>query len=157
MHYELDPEKPAIVYEIMLPKRMDYSSKLAEVLSCFFDRDRLRNLPPLKAEFDALPGPEERERLLDAIQEVITGYSIYEVDGRYATPEGPKDERTLVIRFIIHDPRVQGGMTKSLKKLAKTIVVHLVSKRFAEELGTEHEIWFLEFAAPRLQRWVRRD
>lgn len=156
MHYELDPEKPAIVYEVMLPKRMDYSSKLAEVLDCFFHRDQLRHLPPLKAQLEAL-GPAESEDFLTRIQEVISGYSIYEVDGRYGTPDGLKDERTLVIRFIIHDPTVQGGMTDTLKQLAKTIVTHLISKRFAEELGTEHEIWFLEYGNPRLQRWVQKS
>jgi hypothetical protein len=156
MHYELDPEKPALVYEVMLPKRMDYSSKLAEVLGCFFKRDQLRQLPPLKAELDAMPDPDEREQFITRVQEAISGYSIYEVDGRYGTPKGPKDERTLVIRFIIHDPRVKGGMTDSLKALAKNIVVHLISKRFAEELGTEHEIWFLEFGSPTLQRWVKK-
>jgi hypothetical protein len=157
MHYELDPEKPAIVYEVMLPKRMDYSSKLAEVLNCFFNREQLRELPPIKKELADITDPKVQELFLDEVQEVISGYSIYEVDGRYGTAQGPRDERTLVIRFIIHDPGTQGGMTETVKQLAKTIVVHLISKRFAEELGTEHEIWFLEYGNPTLQRWVRKD
>ena len=32
------------------------------------------------------------------------GYSIYEMDGRYLSANGPVDERVLVIRFIFYNP-----------------------------------------------------
>lgn len=156
MQYELDQGKPAIVFEVMLPKRESYISKLKEVLDCFFNKDQLRVLPPIKAQLDKLGTDEAKEILIARLQDVISGYSIYEVDGRFATSDGPIDERTWVIRFIIHDPKEKGSMRGDIDSLARNVIIHLISKRFAEELGTEQEIWFLEYGHPMLQRWVKK-
>ena len=37
------------------------------------------------------------------------------------------------------------------------MVNHLVAHRFAEELGVEEEIWFLEYARPSLAIWRKQE
>jgi hypothetical protein len=85
----------------------------------------------------------------------ILGYSIYEVDGGFSGKDGPVDERTWVIRLIIHDPRVETGTGSDFNRLAEAVVEHLIAHRFAEELGTEDEIWVLQYENCGLTRWVK--
>jgi hypothetical protein len=155
MPYRLDAEKPILVYEVMLPKKMSYASKLAEVLDCFLQKDKLKKLPQVITELDKQPSEDAKEEFLSRIQEVISGYSIYEVDGRFVGSTGLADERTWVIRFILHDPRSSNGMSGNFYCLAKEIISSLVTKRFAEELNVEQEIWFIQYGNSILQRWVR--
>ena len=37
------------------------------------------------------------------------------------------------------------------------VINHLVAHRFAEEIGVEDEIWFVEYGNPRLAIWRRVD
>src|SRR5438045_154119 len=84
------------------------------------------------------------------------GYSIYEMDGRYLSPEGPVDERVLVIRFIFHNARDDADPKTDFLAASMEVINHLVAHRFAEELGVEEEIWFLEYSHPQLAIW-RKD
>ncbi len=158
MSYQFMESKEALVFEILLPKKMAYASKLQEVMDAFISDDRVLEIPEIKKVAAILrkTGRRQRKFIIRRIREVISGYSIYEVDGRIATYKGPVDERTWVIRLIIHDPRNRRGMDKGFRTLANTIVQHLIGKRFAEELGTEDEIWILEYHKPQLLRWVKK-
>ncbi|MEM7397234.1 MAG: hypothetical protein AAF492_33350, partial [Verrucomicrobiota bacterium] len=99
----------------------------------------------------------ERRKLASRIKLFVTGYSLYEVDGRFMGSSGPVDERVWVIRLIMHDPESEEGIGPQFRKVAESIVEKLIGKRFAEELGTEDEIWMLEYHKPSLIRWIRKD
>lgn len=158
MKYKHMPEKLARVYEVFLPKKMSYASKLAEVLDAFITPDGVENIPAVKTVLASIQGTHAesiRKQFLDTLRKAISGYSIYEVDGRFNTDAGPIDERVWVIRFIIHDPDQPIGMSGSFLSTADAIITHLVSSRFAKELGTEEEVWVLRYDHCYLQRWVK--
>jgi hypothetical protein len=75
------------------------------------------------------------------------------MDGRYLSAAGPVDERVLVIRFIFHNPGGESDPRTDFLAASLEIVNHLVAHRFAEELGVEEEIWFLEYNHPHLAIW----
>ena len=84
------------------------------------------------------------------------------MDGRYLSPQGPVDERVLVIRFIfhnpaMHDPAEAPDPRTDFLAASLEVVNHLVAQRFAHELGVEEEIWFVEYHSPRLAIWRRDD
>ena len=99
---------PARMYEVILPKKLGYFGKVQEVLEDLFDEQAIRAVPFIQqsierrrrqsAEFD-------EEAWIKTLCQASRGYSIYEMDGRYLSPQGPVDERVLVIRFIFHNPR----------------------------------------------------
>lgn len=156
--YILLPAKPVLVFEVFLPKRPEYFAKLAEVLDSFLDVQRLRAVAAIRKIINVEKTTRgfDEEQFLKDISEVISGYSIYEVDGRFRGNSRPVDERVLVIRFIIHDPLVEGGMRDDLIERGKEVIRYLITRRFAEELGIEDEIWFVEYQNCWLQRWVKR-
>jgi len=157
MTYAFSEGKPVLVYEVFLPKKMSYASKLAEVLDSFLTESGVRTIPAVQKKLQELSTDAERQEFITQIRETITGYSIYEVDGRIASAAGPVDERTWVIRFIIHDPAVEGRIRGWFSSLAKQVIEYLIARRFAEELGTEQEIWFLEYERCRLRRWIKQE
>ena len=77
------------------------------------------------------------------------------MDGRYLSRNGPIDERVLVIRFIFHNPDEASDSGTDFLSASMAVVNHLVAHRFAQELGVEEEIWFLEYNQPRLSIWRR--
>src|SRR5690606_23551033 len=93
------------------------------------------------------------ERWVRTLSRACRGYSIYEMDGRYLSATGPVGERVLVFRFIFHNP---GGPDddpdprSDFLAASLEVINHLVAHRFAEEIGVEEEIWFLEYTTPRL-------
>ena len=101
----------------------------------------------------------DEEAWIKTLGRASRGYSIYEMDGRYLSPQGPVDERVLVIRFIFHNPDDEtppGPPGTDFLAASLEVVNHLVAHRFAEELGVEEEIWFLEYPETRLAIW-RKD
>ena len=68
-------------------------------------------------------------------------------------PQGPVDERVLVIRFIFHNPGQKDDAGGDFLAASLEVVNHLVAHRFAEELGVEEEIWFVEYNNPSLAIW----
>ena len=157
--YRLEGPKPARMYEVILPKKLGYFGKVQEVLEDLFNEDAIRAIPFVKK---SIARNRRRDPKFDEDGWVKTlflasrGYSIYEMDGRYLSRSGPVDERVLVIRFIFHNP--SGGSARQaggtdLLDASLEVVNHLVAHRFAEELGVEEEIWFLEYPQPRLAIW----
>jgi len=121
MPYKYSDSKPVLVYEVFLPKSMSYASKLAEVLDAFLTDAGVRSIPAVQTELKQLPNDKERDMFVRCIRDAISGYSIYEVDGRFSTSTQPIDERTWAIRFIIHDPRVEGGIRGDLLSFPPSI------------------------------------
>jgi hypothetical protein len=156
--YELVGPKPASMYEVILPKKLGYFGKVQEVLEDLFDERAIRAVPYIKqyikrrrresAEFD-------EEIWIKTLCQASRGYSIYEMDGRYLSPQGPVDERVLVIRFIFHNPANPSDPRTDYLASSLEIVNYLVAQRFAAELGIEEEIWFLEYHQPRLAIWQK--
>jgi len=155
MSYFLSEDKPVLIYEIYLPKKMSYASKVAEVLDSFFTQQRIRNIPAVAEKLQEIASGADRQRFIEWIVSTIKGYSIYEVDGGFSDGTRIFDERTWVIRFIIHDPSVDDGLGPDFRALSQDVITHLITRRFAEELGTEQEIWFLEYEHCRLRRWIQ--
>jgi hypothetical protein len=153
--YKLEGPKPARMYEVILPKKLGYFGKVQEVLEDLFREDAIRAVPFVKQ----VMADRRRDRNFDEDRWVKTlaqasrGYSIYEMDGRYLSPQGPVDERVLVIRFIFHNPGQKDDANGDFLEASLEIVNHLVAHRFAEELGVEEEIWFLEYNNPSLAIW----
>lgn len=157
--YQLEGPKLARMYEVILPKKLGYFGKVQEVLEDLFDEAAIRAVPFVR---ESIRRHKKADQGFDAEAWVKTlcrasrGYSIYEMDGRYLGPAGPVDERVLVIRFIFHDDgRGEAGQSELLAASLE-VVNHLVAHRFAEELGVEEEIWFLEYTNTRLAIW-RKD
>lgn len=144
--------KPAMIFEIYLPRKPRYRAKLDEVLDAFLSDEELRKVPGMSAYLRGnrrRGTPAEQLRL---IRQAISGFSIYDVEGRF---EGGIDERSWVIRIIVHDPRLTAGMTDGLRERAVDAVLYFISGRLAVELGTEHEIWFVKYEA-HLWRLIRQ-
>ncbi len=157
--YMLEGPKPARMYEVILPKKLGYFGKVQEVLEDLFNEDAIRAVPFVRQSI----AREKRNRGFDEEEWVRTlcrasrGYSIYEMDGRYLSPNGPVDERVLVIRFIFHNPGGEGDGRTDFLNASLEVVNHLVAHRFAAELGVEEEIWFLEYSQPQLAIWRKSD
>lgn len=157
--YKLEGPKPARMYEVLLPKKLGYFGKVQEVLEDLFREEAIRAVPFVQeAIAKNLADPSfDEDAWVKTLAQASRGYSIYEMDGRYLSPQGPVDERVLVIRFIFHNPGEQDGSKNDFLAASTEIVNHLVAHRFAEELGVEEEIWFLEYQNPRLAIWRKND
>jgi hypothetical protein len=157
--YELEGPKPARMYEVILPKKLGYFGKVQEVLEDLFSEDAIRAVPFVKktiAQNRRRDPNFDEESWVKTLGRASRGYSIYEMDGRYLSPQGPVDERVLVIRFIFHNPGGQADPKTDFLAASLEVVNHLVAHRFAAELGVEEEIWFLEYHHPHLAIWRKR-
>ena len=140
----------------ILPKKLGYFGKVQEVLEDLFDEDAIRAVPFVKqsiARNRRRDAAFDEEGWIKTLCRASRGYSIYEMDGRYLSPEGPVDERVLVIRFIFHNPGGEADAKTDFLAASLEVVNHLVAHRFAAELGVEEEIWFLEYNHPQLAIW----
>src|SRR3954452_9618647 len=157
--YRLEGPKPARMYEVILPKKLGYFGKVQEVLEDLFNEAAIRAIPFVRRTiterlrtdpgFDALAW-------VRTLYQASRGYSIYEMDGRFLNGAFPIDERVLVIRFIFHDADDHADPRTNILAASLEVVNYLVAHRFAEELGVEQEIWFLEYPETRLAIW-RKD
>jgi hypothetical protein len=159
--YQLEGPKPARMYEVILPKKLGYFGKVQQVLEDLFNESAIRTVPFVKQSIRRGrrrdPGFDE-EAWIRSLSRAVRGYSIYEMDGRYLSPNGPIDERVLVIRFIFHNPTgVETKPGTDFLPASMEVVNHLVAHRFAAELGGEEEIWFLEYHNPQLSIWRKSD
>jgi hypothetical protein len=156
--YSLEGPKPARMYEVILPKKLGYFGKVQEVLEDLFKEDAIREIPFVRetiARNRRRDAGFDEEAWIKTLGRASRGYSIYEMDGRYLSPQGPVDERVLVIRFIFHNP---GDEAKpDFLEASLEVVNHLVAHRFAAELGVEEEIWFVEYHQPKLAIWRKSD
>lgn len=156
--YSLEGPKAARMYEVLLPKKLGYFGKVEEVLEDLFHESAIRKVPfvtrTIARNIAADPNFDEHA-WVKTLCSASRGYSIYEMDGRYLSKNGVVDERVLVIRFIFHNP-LGAPADVDFLDASLEVVNYLVAHRFAEELGVEEEIWFLEFGKPSLAIW-RKD
>src|SRR5947208_13305485 len=146
--YWLEGPKPARRYEVILPKKLGYFGKVQEVLEDLFNEQAIRAIPFVRqsiARYHQQDAAFSEETWIKTLCQASRGYSIYEMDGRYLSPQGPVDERVLVIRFIFHNSGKSDDSQTDFLAASLEVVNHLVAHRFAEELGVEEEIWFLEY------------
>src|SRR5262245_38361685 len=154
--YHLEGPKPARIYEVILPKKLGYFGKIQEVLEDLFNEQAIRKIPFVQqviARRHQQDASFDEEDWIKSLGQASRGYSIYEMDGRYLSPQGPVDERVLVIRFIFHNPGDESDEKTDFLAVSREVVNHLVAHRFATELGVEEEIWFLEYNNPQLAIW----
>jgi hypothetical protein len=158
--YQLEGPKPARMYEVILPKKIRYFGKIQEVLEDLFDEEAIRQVPFVHRTIQRHQRKDQgfdAETWVRTLCEASRGYSLYEMDGRYLSRSGePIDERVIVIRFIFHNPEAPAFPKYDFLAASLEVVNHLVAHRFAEELGVEEEIWFLEYANPSLAIWRKR-
>src|ERR1700709_2829233 len=102
--YQLEGPKAARMYEVILPKKLGYFGKVQEVLEDLFSEKAIRKVTFVKRAIQKYKkDPTFKEDLcVKTLTSASRGYSIYEMDGRYLSRNGPVDERVLVIRFIFH-------------------------------------------------------
>jgi hypothetical protein len=158
--YKLEGPKPARMYEVILPKKLGYFGKVQEVLEDLFSEEAIRAVPFVRrsiARNRRRNSGFDEEAWIQTLCRASRGYSIYEMDGRYLSPTGPVDERVLVIRFIFHNPSDSADATTDFLAASLEVVNHLVAHRFADELGVEEEIWFLEYNHPQLAIWRKQS
>ena len=159
--YQLEGPKAARMYEVILPKKLGYFGKVQEVLEDLFDEEAIRSIPFIKrsiADRRRRDASFDEDRWIKTLCLASGGYSIYEMDGRYVARGGkPIDERVLVIRFIFHEAGIQSDLNTDFLAASLEVVNHLVAHRFAEELGVEEQIWFLEYPETRLAIWRKDD
>jgi hypothetical protein len=156
--YRLEGPKPARIYEVILPKKLGYFGKIQEVLEDLFNEQAIRKVPFVKQSIARQRRQDrefDEEEWIKSLCQASRGYSIYEMDGRYLSPQGPVDERVLVIRFIFHNPEQPPDSRTDFLAASLEVVNHLVAHRFAHELGVEQEIWFVEYHSPSLAIWRR--
>ncbi|AMV38665.1 hypothetical protein [Planctomyces sp. SH-PL62] len=155
--YRLEGPKPARMYEVILPKKIGYFGKIQEVLEDLFDERAIRKIPFVRQSIAR--GRKEagfdEDRWIKTLCKASRGYSIYEMDGRFLSASGPIDERVIVIRFIFHNPSGETNGGTDFLGVSLEVVNHLVARRFAQELGVEEEIWFVEYSHPQLSIWRR--
>jgi hypothetical protein len=154
--YRFVGPKPARMYEVILPKKIGYFGKIQEVLEDLFDERAIRNIPFVRQSVARLREQDgfDEDVWIKTLCQASRGYSMYEMDGRYLSADGPIDERVIVIRFIFHNPEGTNGVTDFLAASLE-VVNHLVARRFAMELGVEEELWFVEYTHPQLSIWRR--
>lgn len=145
--YDLREGEQAIVYEVLLPKK--HGKQLRSVLDGFLAERELRKFPQVKKLLSSLDPPEQTA-VLRSFMSVVRGYSMYEVSGRFSGPKGVVNEKSIVVRIIIPNPNGDARV----QKLASTVVHFYLTSRFAEELGIEDEVWYMEYPTT-LNRWVR--
>jgi hypothetical protein len=154
--YQLVGPMPARMYEVILPKKLGYFGKVQEVLEDVFDEQAIKAVPFIQqsiAQRRRQHAGFDEDAWIKTLCQASRGYSIYEMDGRYLAPQGPVDERVLVIRFIFHNPRDPTDSRTDFLAASLEVVNYLVAHRFADELGVEEEIWFLEYHQPQLAIW----
>jgi hypothetical protein len=154
--YQLVGPKPARMYEVILPKKLGYFGKVQEVLEDLFDEQAIRSIPFIQqaiAERRRQSTEFDEDAWIKTLCQASAGYSIYEMDGRYLSPNGPVDERVLTIRFIFHNPTDAADSRTDFLAASLEVVNYLVAHRFAAELGVEEEIWFLEYRETQLAIW----
>ena len=159
--YQLEGPKAARMYEVILPKKLGYFGKVQEVLEDLFNEEAMRAIPFIRstiADRRRRDASFDEDRWIKTLCLASGGYSIYEMDGRYVAPTGrPVDERVLVIRFIFHEAGILADQNTDFLAASLEVVNHLVAHRFAEELGVEEQIWFLEYPETRLAIWRKDD
>jgi hypothetical protein len=110
--YRVHAGEPAIFVEIYLPKKSDFQGRLYEALTRGFDVQEVKH---------HFKDPERKERIrelfrrydprlscddgrVDAMREVLFGYSMYEVDGVFRAQgngsRGVYEERNQIIRVV---------------------------------------------------------
>src|SRR3978361_385779 len=98
--YRFEGPMPARMYEVILPKKLRYFGKVQEVLEDLFNEAAIRSVPFVKqsiARNRKRNAGFDEEAWIRTLSRAARGYSIYEMDGRYLAPQGPVDERVLVI------------------------------------------------------------
>jgi hypothetical protein len=159
-NYRLEGPKEARMYEVILPKKLNYFGKVQQVLEELFDEEAIRAVPFIRkaiARSRRRDASFDEEGWIKTLGRATRGYSIYEMDGRYLSAQGPVDERVLIIRFIFHNPGDEADPKTDFLAASQEVVQYLVAQRFAAELGVEEEIWFLEYNHPKLAIWRKSD
>lgn len=113
--FRTDPAEPVTMFEIFLPKRMEYQSKLYEALQGGLHLDNVRAFlrgadreteqRRIKALIPEPGAAKYTDARIQNLQQVYFGFSLYEVDGVFVTdPRDPAthrmQERTQVVRLF---------------------------------------------------------
>ena len=142
--YKFQTYEPGVLIELYLPKKAKYQGKLYEVLT---DGFRLKNVKEnlkrkKKERSDFLKNYTEIEELtdcrIDKIASFYYGYSMYEVDGVFFSPQkGSIEERTQIIRLMFF-PNLEEVQTLEPKIEYKKLrsLVHKLLKGDAKDRET---------------------
>jgi hypothetical protein len=108
--YQYQRNEAGLFTELYLPKKAEFQGTLYKVLTEGFDLARLKahfrdpdKQPGIRRILRGYPRVEHyTEADVEALRPLFFGYSLYEVDGVYNSPErGVMEERTQVVRFLL--------------------------------------------------------
>lgn len=106
MRYETQPADPGILFEIYFPKKINYQSAIYETLKKGNDHEYVLDyLEKNEEHIRLLFPPKLRIRLnkrRSTWEQVYFGFSLYEVDGAFFVNENIIEDRTQVIRLLVH-------------------------------------------------------
>ena len=150
---QYDPKSEGvIIFELYLPVKHEPVLKL--ILDEFLDINSLLNSSAFGRFAASVDHLIPREDLARQFTNIIRGYSIYRVEGRFGSDSGsPIDELAVVARIIVRADE------ESLAKIAKRsdfTFLMFISRRLADETG-EEEIWHVVYKNCDLTRWVRQQ
>jgi hypothetical protein len=108
--YQYQRNEAGLFTELYLPKKAEFQGTLYKVLTEGFDLARLKahfrdrkKQPGIRRMLRGYPRVEHYTRAdVEELRPLFFGYSLYEVDGVYHSPErGILEERTQVVRFLL--------------------------------------------------------
>jgi len=158
--YKFQTYEPGVLIELYLPKKAKYQGKLYEVLT---DGFRLKNVKEnlkrkKKERSDFLKNYTEIEELtdcrIDKIASFYYGYSMYEVDGVFFSPQkGSIEERTQIIRLMFF-PNLEEVQTLEPKIEYKKLrsLVHKLLKGDAKDRETLGQL--NQAVAEYIKKWI---
>ena len=151
-------ENEGLMYEVMVPKKLSYYKHIQDVLEGLFNIDQILSDPVFRDRIDrgvtvkiGQNSEEPLETALRYVSSIFTGYSMYEVDGRFRCNDGRlEDERVIVVRFFFHETQKRDDQEwHEFVGMVTLAVRHLVAIKLAERLD-EDEVWLVEHASPRI-------
>lgn len=143
---------PAVDYAIYLPANPEYLLVRDAVMNAFQTIEWIEGIPGVSAYL--AQHPEDRTAVCNQLGRIIQGYSRSEVDGRF----GLEDEKSWCFEItVLDDPSMPPAMQAKARVLSRTVLNHLIARRFAEQIGLEYQVWAKKLRETEIDRWVQEQ
>lgn len=139
----------AVDYGFYLPARPDYCFARDRVLNAFQSEAGIVSIPAVAAYLERYP--KERGGIGKLLGGIVGGFSRGEVDGRF----GQEDERSWYFEITVLDISGSVSECNKFRLLSRVVINHLITRRLAEEIGLEQEIWAKQLRETHIDRWVQ--
>jgi len=161
-----EPAEPGTLFEVFLPKRMEYQSKLYEALEHGLQLENVQAFLKAAGRNDAelekrrirelIPGAvvdRYTDERIDRLKQVYFGFSLYEVDGVFVTdPSDPghrrTQERTQVVRLFFKPDPVYGAIRndRSLTPQERSQIMEKVRQSLQDPVSWNEKVAVMSVA-----------